>query len=640
MNPSAQPVRVLLVEDNPGDADLVRLLLRDAPFGPFEIEHVDRVHKAIKRLALGNIDVVLEDLSLPDSSGMETLRQVSEAAGDIPIVVMTGSSDVGTAVDALARGAQDFLIKGETDGASIARALLYAMERRRFQDRLAHHETLLAEAQHIAQVGSWEWRLDSNECSASEEFFAICGLPPGKLGSGADLLAASAVTSDAARVRAALESAQVGTQPVELEFRLARPDGSVRSVHCRARVLAGSEQQPARIVGTLQDITERKLLEEQVVFSGRMAAVGTLASGVAHEINNPLAYVLANLDLAIEELGLPEPGTRLPEIREWLQEARQGGERVRNIVRDLRVFSRADDERREAVPLARVLESTLNIAHNEIRQVATLHVDIAPTPAVLANEARLGQVFLNLLVNAAQAIAPGSPETNEIRVVARPGPSGFVTVQVHDSGAGMTAAVRERVFDPFFTTKAPNAGTGLGLAICQRIITDMQGSIELQSEPGQGTTFTVRLPETTRTEAEPPPVVKRSAGVKGRLLVIDDEELVLASVRRILGTEHQVTTERSAEAGLARIEAGERFDLVLCDLIMPGMSGMQFHQAVTTRAPELVPHIIFMTGGAFTAEARSFLAANVEASVEKPFDIEALRTLVHADLAKRLTNGG
>ena len=245
-----------------------------------------------------------------------------------------------------------------------------------------------------------------------------------------------------------------------------------------------------------RDLTERKRLEAQVVMADRLASVGRLAAAVGHEINNPLAYVMANVDLALERLAEPEASSpdHIADIIEMLREAREGADRVRHIVRDLKVFSRGETEEKSRVDPRRVLDSCVNMARGEIRQRARLIKRYDETPPVLANEARLGQVLLNLLVNAAHAIPEGDPEAHEIEVSTRQDHLGRVVIEVKDSGAGIPEEVKRRLFEPFFTTKSGGRGTGLGLSICKSIVSALGGEIGFESQVGQGTSFRVTLP--------------------------------------------------------------------------------------------------------------------------------------------------
>jgi CheY-like chemotaxis protein len=372
--------------------------------------------------------------------------------------------------------------------------------------------------------------------------------------------------------------------------------------------------------------------------SDRMASVGTLAAGVAHEINNPLAAVIANLEYITESLGTAVGGNAPARDGAWLREeikgplddAREAAQRVRFIVRDLKVFSRSPtDEASAPVDVQATMESSLRMAWNEIRHRARLIKHYGTALCVTANEARLGQVFLNLLVNAAQALPEGRAEHNEIRVTTRLDGE-LVVVEVRDTGPGIPPEIVGRIFDPFFTTKAVGVGTGLGLAICQRIVTDMGGELTVETELGTGTTFRVALPvareeESRGTALESVPV----AGRRGQILVVDDEAVVLRSLKRILSKDHDVVAIGTAAEALALCTGGGAFDLILCDLMMPEMTGMDLHRELSRAAPDQAGRMIFITGGAFTEKARTFLSETPKEQIEKPFETANLRAIVH-----------
>ncbi len=391
---------------------------------------------------------------------------------------------------------------------------------------------------------------------------------------------------------------------------------------------------------------ERNAMQEQLLISDRMASVGTLAAGVAHEINNPLAALMANLDFVVAdltklgaELGAGSVShesndwiaTRLRSIAEPLADARECADRVRHIVRDLKLFSRSGEEQNEAVDVQRVIDSSLRIAWNEILHRARLVKDYGNVPLVAGNEARLGQVFLNLIVNAAQAIPEGRADKNEIRIVTRQDDRGRVVVEVRDSGAGIPEAVLPKIFDSFFTTKPIGVGTGLGLAICHRIVTALHGQIAVESQLGKGTVFRVTLDVATNLGVVAEPVQPVVAATKrGRILVVDDELMLGRAVKRMLSAEHEVVAVTRASEAIDFITRGERFDIIMSDLMMPEITGMDFHAELLRIAPEQAEKIIFMTGGAFTPQARAFLDRIRNPRLEKPFDESTLRSLIHS----------
>jgi PAS domain S-box-containing protein len=421
------------------------------------------------------------------------------------------------------------------------------------------------------------------------------------------------------------------------EHRLPAPDGTWRWVLTRGRAVSRDENGRAtRMAGTITDVTEARRLQERLRNADRLAGVGALAAGVAHEVNNPLAYVSANLAVLDEALARltsagpagPAAAERLDELRQALRDAMDGAARVRDIVRGLRQFAQPSrGEERAPVDVRTEIEAAVGIARNEIAHRARLRVELPERlPAVRAAPHELGQVFVNLLVNAAQAIPEGHAQDQEVRITARE-EAGRVLVEVSDTGAGIDQADLARIFDPFFTTKPVGTGTGLGLSVCHGIVTALGGTIEVDSAPGRGTCFRVSLP----AQAEPAPAPRPrpaapAATRRGRVLVIDDEALVGKSLARLLAA-HEVTVLTSPREVLRRVGLGERWDLVLCDLMMPEMSGMELEERLAAEAPELVARTIYLTGGAFTERSRAFLAAD-RPHLEKPVDPASLRALV------------
>jgi CheY-like chemotaxis protein len=254
--------------------------------------------------------------------------------------------------------------------------------------------------------------------------------------------------------------------------------------------------------------------------------------------------------------------------------------------------------------------------------------DYGPAPAVEADEARLGQVFINLLVNAAQAIPEGHTDANEVRVKTFTSAAGKAVIEVRDTGCGIPAALRSRIFDPFFTTKPIGIGTGLGLSICHNIVSALGGEISVESREGAGTIFRVELPAAARRPATPLPAPKpKKPLVRARILVLDDEPEVANVLRRIL-CDHDVTISTKARAALELIGTGKPLDLIFSDLMMPEMSGMDFHAELTRRFPALAQRVVFVSGGAFSPNAAAFLEAVENPRLEKPFEPRSVLALV------------
>ncbi|MBZ0271884.1 response regulator [bacterium] len=388
-----------------------------------------------------------------------------------------------------------------------------------------------------------------------------------------------------------------------------------------------------------RDVTERVHAQAQLMVADRMASLGTLAAGVAHEINNPLSAVTGNLDLAASRLArvsaLVPNNADLTEIASEIRDALGASERVARIVDDIRMFSRVQDVTRDIFDIHRVVDSSLRIAQNEIRHRARVVTEYGDVPRVQANESQVGQVILNLILNAAQAIPEGAAAENEIRVRTRASDGRKrIVLEVSDTGAGIAPHHAAQLFTPFFTTKPAGVGTGLGLAICHRIVTALGGEITFESAPGRGTTFRVTLPAADETAARDAPASPAPNGPprRGRILVVDDDPMVTTIMARVLTAEHEVVSLTDAAEAMKRIAAGERFDVIVCDMMMPRMSGMDFHAELRRQAPEQADRMVFITGGAYTAKARKFLETVPNARLDKPFRPQVLREIVNERL--------
>jgi two-component system, cell cycle sensor histidine kinase and response regulator CckA len=417
------------------------------------------------------------------------------------------------------------------------------------------------------------------------------------------------------------------------------------------------------LVVTLRDVTEERSLARAMVDREKMASVGMLAAGVAHEINNPAAYVLANLNHFQEAIALTEESRKqrlealrgLPggaeiaeellaqekkedlevlaqDLSQIITESVEGIHRIRDIVRDLKSFARPQDEQIGLVDLKRVLDSVLQMAASELRaRCEVVRSYDQRLPLISGHQGRLSQVFLNLVVNAAQSMEEKKRIINRL-VVESEITEERVLIHIKDTGKGIPPEVMHRIFEPFFTTKEIGQGTGLGLAISRDIIQRHGGEITVLSVPSRGTTFTVSLPKAPALPAPKTPVMmEKSALKRGRLLFIDDEQPLLQALQRALQAEHEVEIALGGAEGIKRLSGDKRYDLIFCDLLMPDIPGMLVYQAMQHH-PEVAERFVFTTGGAFTAESRSFLAATTNPKLEKPLDIRELRQFIQARL--------
>ncbi len=424
----------------------------------------------------------------------------------------------------------------------------------------------------------------------------------------------------------AMVSLRTGKALTNVVMGVTKPNGGLTWICINARPLIGREGDlPYAVIATFRDVTDAKAAAayaEQMSKHERLVTTGTLAAGVGHEINNPLTYVLTNIDFAIEELRSlagGSPSARLNELIGVLGEAREGGERVRKIVRGLRALAREDGL---AVPTAvpPLIDVSLNMAMHEIRQKAAVEVALDPVPLVLADESRLTQVLVNLLVNASQAFSSRDKARNRIVVKAQV-LAEQVEIAISDNGPGIAADVLPRIFDPFFTTKSMGQGTGLGLAISHSIVTSLGGTLRCETVFGAGTTFRVLLPIAPPEQLLP----GRPATPRTRVLVIDDEEPILRSIERVLQGEHEVVLMQDSQETLPLLQRGESFELIFCDLMMPNLSGVELFRLVESTHPELCDRFVFVTGGGPDPEVAAFLANVPNERVEKPFSVQNLR---------------
>jgi two-component system cell cycle sensor histidine kinase/response regulator CckA len=404
------------------------------------------------------------------------------------------------------------------------------------------------------------------------------------------------------------------------------------------------------IVLLCRDMTERKQLQGHLMLADRLASLGTLAAGVAHEINNPLLYISMNIEFVTSEVqrisgqlgsgGVNKAAELVPQLEALdrpLHEARDGAQRVKDIVRDLRSFSTGGGgERVWPVDICAIMESALRMARNEIKYRAEVVRQYGETPMVDANESRMAQVFLNLLINAAQAIPEGNVPNNEIRISTTTDRAGRAVIQVQDSGVGIPLDVLPRVFDPFFTTKAVGKGTGLGLAIVHRIVTALKGEIYIESQVGSGTKVRIILPpaQGAPQAAEAKPLSPHDVGVRDerrlRVLLIDDETALGTSLRRCISRYWNASFVNDGRQALELLRHDCGYDVIVCDLMMPEVTGMDIYEELVQSKPDLSKRMLFMTGGAFTERARSFLESVPNRHLDKPFDLAQLEAAVRS----------
>jgi len=636
-------MRVLLVESNPGDVDLVRTLAKEAGPVSLEFESVARLDDALAHLREKPFDLVLLDLGLPDSQGLDTFHKIRQAAPRLPVVLLTGNDDQELGVAAVKAGAQDYLIKGEAGGPTVVRAMMYAVERKRAQEELREQEERLhclfettQDSVFILDQQSFDI-LDVNPAAcrlygySRDEFLHLKATDV----SAKPEVTKTAILSETTEALLCLHRKKSGEVfPVEL---------SLGYFTFRGRALH---------TAFVRDISERRQLQATIAQSDRLASMGMLAAGVAHEINNPLSYVLYNLETLTEDLTKLTPAVHrccaalrrqvgeaaatavfgngagvlhpaaLDDTLHRSQEALSGAQRIKEIARGLGTFARVERVEQSKIDLRYSIECAASMATNEIKFRATLVKDFGQVPRVMGSEGKLSQVFLNLILNAACSIPEGHAATNRIGVRTWANEEN-VFAEVTDTGEGISPENLQRIFDPFFTTKAVGLGSGLGLAICKNILAEMGGDIQVESEIGRGTRFIVCLPvprDMPKARSADVDDASPTSAIRGRILVVDDEEAIRRMLKRMLGQEHDIVTAASGVEARAIIEQDPGFDLIICDLMMPSMSGMDLHKWLVGHDPAFAERVVFLSGGAFTPKAAEYLARVENTRLDKPVD--------------------
>jgi PAS domain S-box-containing protein len=431
-----------------------------------------------------------------------------------------------------------------------------------------------------------------------------------------------------------LEQALRVKRTINVEGTLTSPERGAQTVTDRTSPIIDDRGRILGAVMVFRDVSEQKRLQRRLELADRLASVGAMAAGVAQEVNTPLSVILANVVFALGELkeyknqhapgGAGERAQWTAAVETALKQAQTGAERVKRIVADMQAFCRTDPGKADKIDVHQVLERAVDAVACELPPRLRLVKELGAIPAVEAGAVRLGQVFVNILLNAAQAMQVARAGDHELKIATRTDDAGRAVIEVSDTGVGMPPEVLIRAFEPFFTTKDVGQGTGLGLSICHGIVKSLGGEIELESDPARGTLVRVVLP------AAPPPAIAAqvSEARRGHVLVVDDEPMFRTALRRLLGEEHALTCPKTSPEALALIDGGMCFDLILCDVTMPELSGVELHQRLLARHPDQARRMVFLTGGALSPEALEFTRTVPNRKVEKPFDSQQLRRLV------------
>jgi two-component system cell cycle sensor histidine kinase/response regulator CckA len=475
----------------------------------------------------------------------------------------------------------------------------------RIADALAQHQTFLEQAQEVAHLGSWVAELDgSDRLGWSAESHRIFGVPLGEFAGSSEAFLAFVHADDRAAVRAASEAAAAGGPPYDIEHRLVRPDGTVRWVHEKASILRDAQGRALRMVGTVQDITERRLLEDQLRQSQKMEAIGRLAGGIAHDLNNALTAIAGYAELALGEVASDHAA------RGDVEEIRRAAERAGSVTRQLLAFSR----KQLLEPRVFDLNETIAAISRLLSRLLGTDVEVqtqlsgGPLP-VLGDPGQIEQAVINLALNARDAMPGGgklvvaTARATVSEAEARkhpPMPAGqYLVLRVSDSGHGMSPETQARIFEPFFTTKDVGKGTGLGLSMVYGTLKQIGGFIFVNSEIDRGTTFTLYF----RPAAEPERAALAASPGRGHerhghetLMIVEDEPSVRSLVASALRHDgYRLLIASSAEEALTQAGAHDGpIDLLLTDAMMPGKSGVELASLLTAQRPGLP--VIIMSG--------------------------------------------
>ncbi|MGC4123185.1 MAG: response regulator [Myxococcales bacterium] len=617
--------------------------------------------RALQILKAEDPDVMVMDVNLPGLSGMDLLRAAREEAPSTEVVVMTAYASVEMAIECLRAGAVDLLRKPfGADG--LSRAIAAALVRQQ-----EHATRGLLQASEAVLAASDPDRLpevivrtvtEVMKCTASlllpgadgKLYVAHAfGMPP-------EVQAEAAVVlGEKVAGRVAVERKPLLLQDLASDPRFAglAPSRQVRSSivwplavgerllgvlalnrgEGERRFRRADLHRAAMLASLVQLALENAQLARQTVASERLASLGTIASSITHGINNPLTYVLGNLERSQQMLrGVTDPTAQ--EVQDLLSDAVEGAERIGSIVRDMRTISRSGQgtgEQEAVFELGDAVRSALRLSGAVLRSCAEVELQLAEGTRVRGSAGQLSQVFVNLLVNAAHAIREGQAGGGCVTVSTRV-EGERVVAEVTDDGKGIDERDRGRLFEPFFTTRGATSGTGLGLSISRELLRRHKGTIEAVRGEERGAVFRVTLP----LESPAPPMAVAQAPVadKPRVLFVDDEEPILRVYRRFFDGLYQVELAAGGRRAWELLQGGATYDVVVCDLMMPDLNGMTLYQRVIDTLPELTRSFVFVTGSTYHPEVSSFIAGCGRPVLEKPTGMAELRGAIERVLAE------
>ncbi|HEX4337559.1 MAG TPA: response regulator [Polyangiaceae bacterium] len=612
---------VLVVEDERVVAkDLQRTLIRLGYRVPVTVASAE---DAVRAVAQECPDIVLMDIRIRgDLDGIETAR-ILKKRFDVPVIYLTAYADSETVARAKSTEPLGYLLKPvKLD--ELRSTVEVALHKHEMERRLRERERWFSTT--LRSIGD---AVVSTDASGRVTFMnPVAETLTGWSTTEARGRHVSEVVhlvdeSTNQRLEDPISSALKSGRIIHVDGSLVAREGHQRAIADSAAPIVDDDGSTVGAVIVFRDVGEQRKVQHDLELTDRLASLGTMVASVAHEINNPLTLVMGGIGLALDELrrrkhelGSPR---WLEDLCATLSQAEYGSEQIRNIVADLRTLSRPSADG-TAIDVRRMLNWAIEAASHELRGRVKVTTSYAKTPRVHADETRLGQVFVNLLVNAAQAMMQKPRGESELKVTTSLDAEGRVAVEIADNGPGIPGELLEKIFDPFFTTKKESGGTGLGLSICRGIVTSLGGTVTVESTVGQGTTFKVTLAPAPDDGRAAPSVPPPSSTLSAKVLVIDDEPMILKLAQRVLGTRHEVVLAEGARAALDALDRGDLYDVILCDVLMPGFSGVDLHEQILLRYPALAPRVVFVSASAFTPRSFDFLASVPNRCLSKPFD--------------------
>jgi PAS domain S-box-containing protein len=670
-------VNILLVEDNLAEARLLQEVLKGTVKSRFNLAHVKRLGEAISllersanaHLQTDNFDVILLDLTLPDSYGLASLDSIIQHAPNLPIVVLTNTNDDELAVEAVRHGAQDYLVKRQMNQDILVRSLRYAIERKqaaealreaneilelRVQERTAELETAnellrrevercqrvqerLELAQKAGKIGTFEWNIQSNEITWTAELEALYGLAPGSFNGRYDDWIQTLHPDDRSETEQELWQAVKVGQGLDTEFRIICPTGEIRWIAVKSSLFHNHAGEPIRMIGIHMDITEKKQLEAQFLRAQRLESLGTLASGIAHDLNNILTPILAGSQLL--PLRFPDLNDQTRQILKTLETSAQRGA---GLVKQILSFARGVEGKRVCLQINHLLLEIEKIIQQTLPKSISIYTDISPDLWMISGDAtQMHQVFMNLCVNARDAMPQGGSlhiaaenllideQYARMHLDASVGP--YVVVSVTDTGTGIPPDILHRIFDPFFTTKDVGQGTGLGLSAVLGIVKSHGGFVDVHSEVNKGSQFKVYLPANQSTVVPTNDDLELLSGQQELILVIDDEAAICETTKTTLEIHnYQVVTASDGIAAIAVFaEYKDQIQGVLIDIMMPSIEGLAVIPLLRRFNPSVC--VVAMSGLNSTEAVLQADRLGCQGFLPKPFTTRELLQILHKD---------